>query len=31
MIVPRQCIIHCHFQEFCVRAVGNKIIVETYL
>jgi hypothetical protein len=30
MIIPRQSIIHCHPQEFCVGAVGDKIIVEAY-
>jgi hypothetical protein len=25
MIIPRQSIIHCHTQEFCVGAVGDKI------
>ena len=30
MITPRQSIIHCHLQEFCVGAVGDKIIVEAY-
>jgi len=27
MIIPRQSIIHCHTQEFCVGAVGDKIII----
>jgi len=31
MIIPRQCIIRCHPQEFCVKAVGNKIIVKAYM
>jgi len=31
MIISRQCIIHRHPQKFCVKAVGNKIIVETSL
>jgi len=26
MIIPR----HCHFQEFCVGAVDDKIIVKAY-
>jgi len=30
MIIPRQSIIHCHHQEFCIKTVGNKIIVKTY-
>jgi len=30
MIIPRQKIIHCHAQEFCVGAVGAKIIVKAY-
>jgi len=29
MIIPRQRIIHCHPQEFFVRAVSNKIVVIT--
>jgi len=28
MIIPTQSIIHCHPQEFCVGAVGDKIIVK---
>jgi len=30
MTTPRQSIIHCHPQEFCVRAFGDKIIVGAY-
>jgi hypothetical protein len=30
MIIPRQSIIHCHPQEFCVISVGDKIIVKAY-
>jgi len=30
MIIPRHGIIHCHPQEFCVGAVGDKIIVKAY-
>ena len=30
MIIPRQSIIHCHPQEFCEGAIGDKIIVEAY-
>jgi len=30
MIISRQSIIHCHLQEFCVGAVGAKIIVKAY-
>ena len=30
MIIPRKSIIHCHPQEFCVEAVGDKIIVKAY-
>ena len=30
MIIPRQSIIHCHTQEFCVGAIGDKIIVKAY-
>jgi len=28
MIIPRRSIIHCHPQEFCVGAVGDKIMVK---
>jgi hypothetical protein len=28
MIIPRQNIVHCHPQEFCLGAVGDKIIVK---
>ena len=30
MIIPKQSIIHCHHQEFCVGAIGDKIIVKGY-
>ena len=30
MIIPRQSIIHCHPQAFCVGAIGDKIIVKAY-
>jgi len=30
MIVSRQSIIHCHPEEFCVGAVGDKIVVKAY-
>jgi len=30
MIIPRQSIIHCHPQEFCVGATGDYIIVKAY-
>ena len=30
MVIPRPSIIHCHPQEFCVGAIGDKIIVKTY-
>jgi hypothetical protein len=30
MIIPRQGIIHCYAQEFCVGTVGDKIIVKAY-
>jgi len=28
MIIPRHSIIHCHSQQFCVGAAGDKIIVK---
>jgi hypothetical protein len=28
MIIPRQSIIHCHPQEFCVGAVGDKLLLK---
>jgi hypothetical protein len=31
MIIPRQSIIHCHPQEFCLGAVGGKIMTCIYL
>ena len=30
MIIPRQSIIYCHPQEFCVSAGGDKVIVKAY-
>jgi len=30
MIIPRQSIMCCRRQEFCVGAVGDKIIVRPY-
>jgi len=30
MIIPRQSIIHCHPQQFCVGVIGNKLIVKSY-
>jgi len=30
MIFPRQRIIYCHPQEFCVRAIVDKFIVKSY-
>ena len=30
MIIPRQNITYCHPQEFCLVAVGEKIIVDAY-
>ena len=30
MIIPRQSIIHFYPQEFCVGAVGDKIIFKAY-
>ena len=31
MTIPKQSIINCHHQEFCVGAVGDKIIVKVYI
>ena len=28
MIIPRQSIIHCHAQEFCVEAIGVKLLLK---
>ena len=30
MTTPRQIIIHCQPQEFCIRAIGDKIIAKAY-
>jgi hypothetical protein len=30
MIIPRQSINNCHPQEFCVQAIGDKIIVKSH-
>ena len=30
MIIPRQSTIHCHLREFCIGAIGDKIIVKAY-